>query len=263
MAWMMDAYGQQFGYTPAIVTGKPVELGGSLGRDSATGLGVVYILAQAAKNLGLELQRATAAIQDFGNVGSWVAHFLSGLGTRIIAVSDVRGGILQPRGLNIPQVQAHVRRTGSVVGFHDADAITNEELLELPCDILVPAALGGQIHRGNAERLRCQVVVEAANHLITPAADVVLRSRGITVLPDILVNAGGVTVSYFEWTQNIQQFRWDEEQVKGELKKVMERAYGQVSLLASREGVALREAAYMIAVGRVAQAVELRGFAEV
>lgn len=263
MAWMMDAYGQQFGYTPAIVTGKPLELGGSVGRDSATGLGAIYVLAQAARDLKMELKGAKAVIQGYGNVGSWVARLIGVLGVKVIAISDARGGILNDSGLNLSKLDTHVHRTGSVVGFPQADALTNNELLELPCDFLIPAAVGGQIHSGNADKLRCKVLVEAANQPTTPAADAILRSRGIPVLPDLLVNAGGVTVSYFEWTQNIQQTRWEEGQVTNELKKTMERAYGEASSLATLERVSLREACFMLGVSRVARAIELRGFVDV
>ncbi|HVM00158.1 MAG TPA: Glu/Leu/Phe/Val dehydrogenase dimerization domain-containing protein [Egibacteraceae bacterium] len=260
MAWMMDAYGQRAGHTPAIVTGKPVELGGSLGRDAATGRGAVMVLNEAVRDMGRQPEDLTVAVQGFGNVGSWAARLAANTGYRVVAVSDVNGGISAPRGLNVPDLMAHVRESGSVVDYPDGEAILNEDLLELDVDVLMPCALGGVITKANADRVLAQVVVEGANHPITPDADRILEERGITVLPDILANAGGVTVSYFEWTQNIQQFHWDENRVNSELGKHMTRAYQEVRDHARMHDTDLRHAAFAIAVDRVATAAHLRGY---
>ncbi len=261
MAWMMDAYSARYGYTPAIVTGKPVELGGSLGRDAATGRGCVYCLAEAARDYGITLDGATVAVQGFGNVGSWFARLAPELGCRIVAVSDVRGGVVREAGLDVEALLSHVRETGSVVDAPGTEPIANEQLLELDVDVLVPAALDQVIHSGNADRIRARLVVEAANHPVTPAADDVLDAAGVVVIPDILANAGGVTVSYFEWVQNIQQFRWDEAQVNSELRKRMAAAWEQVHARATADRIPLRLAAFAIAVaaGRArGQAARLR-----
>jgi glutamate dehydrogenase (NAD(P)+) len=260
MAWMMDAYSSRYGYTPAIVTGKPVELGGSHGRDAATGRGVVECLRKASGDLDLALEGATVAVQGFGNVGSWVARLIGELGCRLVAVSDVRGGVHAEKGLDPQAVFDHAAENGSVVGVAGADVITNEELLELDVDVLIPAALDRVITGQNADRIRARTVVEAANHPVTPDADDVLLDRGITVIPDILANAGGVTVSYLEWVQNIQQFRWDLGGVNAELKKKMSRGWKNVHSRSVVDGIPLRLAAYAIAVKMVDRAARLRGY---
>jgi glutamate dehydrogenase (NAD(P)+) len=260
MAWMMDAYSSRYGYTPAIVTGKPVELGGSLGRDAATGRGVVYCLGEAARDLGVDLSGATVAIQGFGNVGSWTARLIGELGCRVVAVSDVRGGVHRGDGLDVQAVYDHLRETRSVVDAQGTDAISNADLLELEVDVLIPAALDRVINEANAARIRAHTVVEAANHPVTPAADAILHDRGITVIPDILANAGGVTASYFEWVQNIQQFRWEEDQVNAELAKTMSRAWKNVHARAAIDAIPLRLAAFAIAVEKVDRAARLRGY---
>ncbi len=260
MAWMMDAYSARFGYTPSIVTGKPVELGGSLGREAATGRGVVYCLEESARDIGLDLEGATVAVQGFGNVGSWVARLIGELGCRVVAVSDVRGGIHRAGGLDVDAVVDHAQLTASVVDAPDTEPITNEELLELDVDVLVPAALDRVINERNADRVKARVVAEAANYPVTPAADEILEASGKVVLPDILANAGGVTVSYFEWVQNIQQFRWDEERVNAELRKTMSRGWQEVHNRALQDGIPLRLAAFAIAVERVEHADRLRGY---
>jgi glutamate dehydrogenase (NAD(P)+) len=260
MAWVMDAYGQRYGYTPECVTGKPVELGGSLGRDAATGRGVVFVIEEAARAMGRPLEGATVAIQGFGNVGSWTARLIAPLGVKVVAVSDVRGGIHDPGGIDVDKLWTHVVQTGSVVEFNGTDPITNDDLLELEVDWLIPAALGEVIHSRNVGDVKARAIVEAANHPITPAADLELVDRGVPVIPDILANAGGVTVSYFEWTQNIQQFRWDEDQVNAQLRKVMAKAHGDVFSYATERTIPLRDAAYALAVERVAHAAKLRGY---
>ncbi len=260
MAWIMDAYGQKHGYTPGIVTGKPVELGGSPGREAATAQGTAYILEAAAAEYDFQLEGARVAIQGFGNVGSWAARILSKMGCRIVAVSDVEGGIFQGDGLDVPRVLAHVERNGSVTGYPEADPLGQGDLLTCECDILIPAAIGGVIDAAVAERVQARVVVEAANHPVTPGGDVVLRGRDILVLPDLLVNAGGVIVSYFEWVQNIQEFRWTLDRVNEELKRFITEAFQQTRVTASEERLDLRIAAYMIGISRVMQATRLRGY---
>ena len=260
MAWMMDAYSGRYGYTPAIVTGKPVELGGWHGRDAATGRGVVYCLEEAARDYRIELEGATVAIQGFGNVGSWAARLIGELGCRVVAVTEVKGGVHRADGLHVPALWDWAQETGSVVGFSGAEEISNAELLELDVDVLIPAALDRVINEGNADRIKARVVLEAANHPVTPAADDILQEKGIIVVPDILANAGGVTVSYFEWAQNIQQFRWEEDHVNAELKKTMSRAWQSVYERAIIDGIPLRLAAFAIAVAKVERADVLRGY---
>ncbi len=260
MAWMMDAYGQLHGYTPGIVTGKPVELGGSVGREQATGRGVVFVLRSAAADLGMDPQGARIAIQGFGNVGSWTARIAGELGCRVVAVSDVNGGVHNDAGLDIDALVAHSDEAGTVVGFEGADSIDNSELLELDCEVLVPAAIDRVVHEGNASRVRANLVVEAANHPVTPEADAILEDRGVTVIPDILVNAGGVIVSYFEWTQNLYQHRWTLEEVNEELDTIITKAYRIVRETALAEGISYRDAAFLVGVGRVAEVAQLRGF---
>ncbi len=260
MAWVMDAYGQLHGYSPGVVTGKPVELGGSLGREAATGRGVVYILIEASKDIGLDLKKAKVVVQGYGNVGSWVVKTLNQVGSTVIGVGDIGGAIYKESGIDLKKLEAHFAKAKTVAGMPGCKQITNEELLELKCDVLIPAAMEKVIHKGNASRIKAPLIIEGANHPTTPEADRILQRRGKTVLPDILANGGGVTVSYFEWTQNLQEFRWDEEHVNSELSKVMSRAYRSVSDLAKKDGLTYREAAMVIAVGRVAKAIELRGF---
>ncbi len=261
MAWMMDAYGQRYGYTPGIVTGKPVELGGSLGRDAATGRGVVITTEHAARYLDWPLEGATVAIQGFGNVGSWTARLIGELGCKVVAVSDVRGGIHNAAGLDIGRVMTHVQEAGSVVDCPGTEPVSNEDLLLLDVDWLIPAALGGVIHARNVDAIKARAVVEAANHPVTPEADAILGDRGVVVLPDIMANSGGVTVSYFEWTQNIQQYRWEEERVNTELRRIMGKMFSDVAdFKEHHEKASWREAAFALGVERVAQAVRLRGY---
>ncbi|HAM26661.1 MAG TPA: glutamate dehydrogenase [Microbacteriaceae bacterium] len=259
MAWMMDAYSGRYGYTPAIVTGKPVELGGSYGRDAATGRGVVYCLEEAARDYGIDLAGATVAIQGFGNVGSWVARLIGELGCRVVAVTDVKGGVHRADGLDVPALWGWAQETGSVVGFSGAEEISNAELLELDVDVLVPAALDRVINEGNADRIKARVVLEAANHPVTPAADDVLQEKGVIVVPDILANAGGVIVSYFEWVQANQAYWWDASEVESRLADRMRAAWLNVRDYAANNGLTLRTAATCLAVERVTEAHRLRG----
>ncbi len=259
MAWIVDEYSKFNGYTPGVVTGKPIELGGSAGRNSATGRGVAAVTERAASDMGMELDGATVAIQGFGNVGSWSAHFLSGMGAKIVAVSDVKGGVFAGDGLDVEKLRAIVNAGGSVVEYEGAERIDNETLLTSDVDVLVPAALGGVLNRKNARDVRARLVVEGANAPTTPPADEILDERGITVIPDILANAGGVTVSYFEWVQNLQQFRWTAERVDTELTRILSEAYDGVAATAKEHGITLRTAAFVVAIQRVAAAVKLRG----
>ena len=260
MAWMMDAYGQKYGYTPGIVTGKPVELGGSPGREEATGRGVVMCTQEAAKRRNLDFAGARVAIQGYGNVGFWATAIAAEAGASIIAVSDVGGGTHNAKGLDLEALGHHGGESDTVSTFEGGEQITNEELLELECDILIPAAIQGVITSENADAIKAKMIVEAANGPITPTADATLNERDIVVVPDILANAGGVTVSYFEWVQNIQQFKWELDQVNDELHKRMTRATDSVFDRAEAEGTSLRDAAFDIAVERVAHAAEIRGY---
>jgi glutamate dehydrogenase (NAD(P)+) len=260
MAWMMDAYGQKYGYTPGIVTGKPVELGGSPGREEATGRGVVICARESAKRKGIDWDGASIAIQGFGNVGYWTAMLAAEDGARVVAVSDVGGGTFNSKGLDLEAVAKHQREAMSVATFEGGDEVSNEELLELECDVLIPAAIQGVINTENVGDVKATLVVEAANGPTTPAADEVFKDRGVTVVPDILANTGGVTVSYFEWVQNIQQFKWELDHVNAELEKRMTNATSSVFSKAEAGGLSLRDAAFDIAVERVAHAAEIRGY---
>ena len=259
MAWIMDQYSQRYGYTPGIVTGKPLALGGSPGREAATGRGVSIIIREAAAEFGLELKGARVAIQGFGNVGSFTGKFLDEMGARVVAVSDASGGLHADRGLPIPDLFEHAAQKRTIEGFDRGDPISNEDLLTLDCDILIPAALGGAITQENARDVRAAMVVEAANSPMTTIADAILNERGIHVVPDILANAGGVTVSYFEWVQNIQALTWDEEHVNDQLEKMLVRAYRDVVESMHAHRVPMRTAAFMIAIQRVAETETLRG----
>jgi glutamate dehydrogenase (NAD(P)+) len=259
MAWIMDQYSKYHGHSPAVVTGKPVELYGSPGRDAATGRGLLTICREALKERGKSIEGSTFAIQGFGNVGSWVARLLHEEGAKVIAVSDVNGGVLSRDGLDVPALYEHARGSGTVVDFPGIDTISNEELLTLECDVLIPAALGDVFEPELAREARAGMIVEGANGPIRPEADDVFRERGIEVVPDILANAGGVTVSYFEWVQNIQQFQWTEERVNQELERRMVSAYRKLRSIQDGDGVPLRTAAFMLAIRRVAEATCLRG----
>ncbi len=261
MAWMLDEYSARAGYTPAVVTGKPVSLGGSLGREEATGRGVTYIMEEYSRDTGVPLRGGRVVIQGFGNVGAHAARLLHEMGAKIVAVSDVDGGLHNDDGLNVPDLFAHAYLNRRPVSeFVGGTPITNQELWRIPCDWLVPAALGSVISKErNAEVLDAKVVVEAANSPITPIGEKILAERGITVLPDFLVNAGGVVVSYFEWTQNLQQHPWSLEKVNRELHTRMQNAYRTVRSIVQDKGVSWRIAALAIALERVADAERLRG----
>lgn len=260
MAWIMDTYSQLKGYLiPESVTGKPVEIGGSWGRNEATGRGVIHCVKQAAQNDGFKLKNATVAVQGFGNVGYNAAAAAQELGCKIVAVSDSTGGIYIADGLNVPDVLAHKEKTNSVQNYKDAKNITNEELLELPCDVLIPAALENQITGKNAGKIRAKMVAEAANGPTTPDADKVLHEKEICLIPDILANSGGVTVSYFEWVQNLTREQWPLEVVNRKLEEKMTKAFNDVVALAEREESDMRTGALMLGVGRVANAIKTLG----
>ncbi len=260
MAWLMDTYSMNIGYSvPGVTTGKPLALGGSEGRSEATGRGCVFTIQEACRQHGKSLEGARVAVQGFGNAGSVAARLLEELGARVVAVSDSLGGIYNPNGLDLHAVVAHKHVSGSVVGFTGAEAISNEELLVVDCDILIPAALENQITGENAPGIKAWLIAEAANGPTSPDADVILFDRGIVVIPDILANAGGVTVSYFEWVQSLQSFSWTEHDVNERLHQIMQRSFQAVSDTSNRYGVHMRTGALVRAIERVAEFTKLRG----
>src|SRR5207248_96525 len=260
MAWIMDTYSMTSGSSsPAVVTGKPTFLGGSFGRNEATARGCLFVIRSACEVLGIKMNRATVAIQGFGNAGSIAAELLSKYGSTVIAVSDSRAGILNRAGLDIPALIEHKAKTGSVANFPNSDPISNEALLELECDILIPAALENQITLENVDNIKARIIAEAANGPTTPDADAVLHERGVMVIPDILANAGGVTVSYFEWVQDLQALFWDEDDVNRRLERVMVKAFTDVHGAARKYNVDMRTGAYIVGIDRVAAATRSRG----
>ena len=261
MAWMMDTYSMHMGHSvPSIVTGKPVNLGGSMGRREATGKGVAYLINRAMDVTGLPMNQATVVIQGFGNVGSVAAYALANYGMKIIAVSDVNGGIWNQGGLDTWKLHTWMEQHGTVQGFPGAEPISNEDLLTLPCTVLVPAALERQITGENAAKIHCRILAEAANGPTTPDADVVLAQREeIFLIPDILCNAGGVVVSYFEWVQDLQSFFWSETEVLDRLYRILEGAFVQCLNLSRKDGIPMRQAALSLGVQRVVEAKKLRG----
>jgi glutamate dehydrogenase (NAD(P)+) len=262
MAWMMDTYSMTAGYSvPAIVTGKPIIIGGSQGRTEATGRGVIITMMEALKQLGRANDTdISLVIQGFGNVGSNAAAYAHELGFRVVGVSDVYGGVYNPAGLDIPAVRDYVKDNGSLMYYPDAEAVSNDELLTLPCDVLIPAAMEGQITAVNAPYIQASLIVEGANGPTTPNADDILDERGVMVVPDILANAGGVIVSYFEWVQDLQAFSWDKEEVFRQLQRILVKAYDDTVRMAEQKRVDLRMAAQMTAITRVAEAMKTRGF---
>jgi len=260
MAWMMDTYSMHQGYTvPGIVTGKPISLGGSEGRNEATARGCVFTVVEAARHLGIDLAKATVVVQGFGNAGAIAARLMRDEGSTVIAVSDSTGGIHNPAGLDVDRVIAWKSEHGTVQGFPGSRDVTNAEILEIECDVLIPAALENQITALNAANIKTKIIGEAANGPTTPEADEILASRGIFLIPDILCNAGGVTVSYFEWVQDLNRDHWSEEVVNAKLREIMVRAFNETLAMSKREEVHMRTAAYLVAVKRVADATTLRG----
>jgi glutamate dehydrogenase (NAD(P)+) len=260
MAWLMDEYGKLHGHTPACVTGKPIALEGSYGREAATGRGVVYMFREAAPQLDLVPSDTRFVVQGYGNVGSWAARIMQQLGARMVGVADGSGAIRSDAGIDADALVEHMREGGALREFDSAEEIEPDELLEIECDVFIPAALGGMIHKQNADRLRCRMVVEGANSPTTPAADEILHDNGIFVVPDVMANAGGVVVSYFEWVQNLQHFRWDEREVNDRLGRIMRKAFREVSARARASGVPLRTAAYELGIERVVEAARTRGY---
>jgi glutamate dehydrogenase (NAD(P)+) len=260
MAWLMDEYGKLHGHTPAIVTGKPIALEGSYGREAATGRGCVYMFREAAPHLGVSPADTTFVVQGYGNVGSWTARIMQQLGARMVAASDANGAIRSDHGIDANALHTHLSAGGKITELEGSEEIDPDDLIAVPCDVFIPAALGGMIHEHNAHRMRCKVIVEGANSPTTPAADRILRDNHVYVIPDVMANAGGVVVSYFEWAQNLQHFRWDEREVNDKLGTVMRRAYREVSGRAREEGIDLRQAAYLVGIERVVEAARTRGY---
>jgi len=261
MAWMMDTYSVHTGYTvPSIVTGKPVGLGGSLGRREATGRGVSYLINRVTDTLGLEMGKSTAVVQGFGNVGSVTALSLARYGAKVIAVSDAFGGVHNSNGLDLVALEKFVAENKTVVGFPEAEPVSNEQLLVLPCDILVPAAMERQITEANAGKIQCRILAEAANGPTTPAADVIIEQRPeIFVIPDVLCNAGGVIVSYFEWVQDLQSFFWSETEIVDKLFRLLENSFTQITGISRKQKIPMRLAALSVGVKRVQEAKRMRG----
>jgi glutamate dehydrogenase (NAD(P)+) len=261
MAWMMDTYSVHTGYTvPSIVTGKPVSIGGSLGRRESTGRGVGYLINRSLDTLGLAPGQCRAVVQGFGNVGSVAAFSLAKYGVKIVGISDVSGGLFNAAGIDLWELDKHVSAKRGIAGFSGAEPVTNEQLLELPCEILVPAAMERQITGANAAKIKCRILAEAANGPTTPEADVILDQReDLFILPDILCNAGGVIVSYFEWVQDLQSFFWTETEVMDKLFRILESAFVQVLALSRKQKVSMRMAALSVGVRRVQEAKKIRG----
>jgi glutamate dehydrogenase/leucine dehydrogenase len=260
MGWMADEYSRKYGPNPAVITGKPVVLGGSLGRDAATGRGSAICLERLVKARGWRREETPVAVQGYGNAGSWLAVILGDLGYPIVAVSDTRGGVVADRGLQAAEVLEHKRRTGSVVDFPGAETISGDDIVGLDCAVLTLAALEEAVDGDTADRVKAQVILETANYPVTPEADATLAERGVSVVPDILASGGGVAVSYLEWVQDLQRESWPEERVNARLAELMGAATDQVVARAEDEGITLRDAAYVIGVGRVAEAEVARGF---
>jgi len=260
MAWIMDTYSMHHGYSiPAVVTGKPISIGGSEGRMEATARGVLVVTQEAARDFGIPLEDAKVVVQGFGNVGSISARLFFEAGAKVIGLSDMYGAVFNANGIDVQRALRYSQEHGRLTNLPDTEAITNAELLELPCDILVPAATEGQLTGRNASRVQTRLIVEAANGPTSPDADAIFNERGIPVIPDILANAGGVTVSYFEWVQDLQRFFWAEQQINTELQRIMQRSYRATYEKAQNIGVSMRMGAYLLAVTRVAEATAARG----
>jgi glutamate dehydrogenase (NAD(P)+) len=263
MAWMMDEYGKLEGHTPACVTGKPIELEGSWGRDAATGRGCVYMYREAAPKVGLSPRETTFVVQGFGNVGSWIARIMQELGATMVGVSDAFGQIRNDDGIDAEALYKHMNRDGGLLNeFPDAERIEAGDLYETPCDVFFPAALGGMIHQDNADLLQCKMIVEGANNPTTFNADDILEDKGVYVIPDLMANAGGVVCSYFEWVQNLQHFRWDEREVNDRLGGIMRKAFREVSTRAEAEELSLRKTAFKVAIERVVDTSRTRGYVD-
>jgi glutamate dehydrogenase (NAD(P)+) len=260
MAWMMDTFSMHKGFSiPAVITGKPLAIGGSEGRLEATARGVQFVTIEAMHDLRMRPEDCSVVVQGFGNVGSISARLLKELGCMVVAVSDISGGVYNVKGIDIHRALRYSKEHGALRGLPDAEAVTNSELLELPCEVLVPAALENQLTAKNASRIRARLIIEAANGPTTPDADHILNDRGIMIVPDILANAGGVTVSYFEWVEDLQRFFWAEHEINDRLESIMTRAYRASRVKADEQDTNLRLGSYLLAVARVAEATEIRG----
>jgi glutamate dehydrogenase (NAD(P)+) len=260
MAWIMDTYSMHQGYSvPAVITGKPLSIGGSEGRLEATARGVQVVTREVMRDLNMNPEDCSVVIQGFGNVGSVAARLLSDLGCKIVGLSDISGGIFNLKGINVQRALRYSKEHGSLQGLPETEPISNKQLLELPCDVLIPAALENQLTSENAARIKARLVVEAANGPTTPEAEQILYDKGVTIVPDILANAGGVTVSYFEWVQDLQRFFWAEQEINQRLETLMVRSYQAIKRKAKEQETNLRLGAYLLAVARVAEATELRG----
>ncbi|PON64641.1 Glutamate dehydrogenase [Parasponia andersonii] len=260
MAWILDEYSKFHGHSPAVVTGKPIDLGGSLGREAATGLGVVFATESLLAEYGKSISDLKFVIQGFGNVGSWAARFIHQRGGKIVAVSDITGAIENPDGIDIPALLRHKEANESLKEFPGGDVIDPNDLLVHECDVLIPCALGGVLNKENAADVKAKFIIEAANHPTDPEADEILSKKGVVILPDIYANSGGVTVSYFEWVQNIQGFMWEEEKVNRELNRYMRKAFSDIKGMCKTHGCNLRMGAFTLGVNRVARATLLRGW---
>jgi len=260
MAWLMDEYGKLHGHTPACVTGKPIALEGSYGRAAATGRGVVYMFREAAPKLDLNPSETRFVVQGYGNVGSWAARLMQGLGGTLVGASDTNGALRNDEGIDAEELADFLADGGDVPQFEGGEEISHDELLEIECDVFIPAALGGMIHKDNADKLDCKMIVEGANSPTTPKADQILADKDVTVVPDVMANAGGVVVSYFEWVQNLQHFRWDEREVNERLGRIMRKAFREVNARAQEDDVSLRVAAYQLGIDRVIEAAQTRGY---
>ncbi len=260
MAWMMDTFSMHQGYSvPAVITGKPLAIGGSEGRLEATARGVQVVTRDALIDLGMVPENCTVVVQGFGNVGSITARLLFEMGCKVVGLSDINGGVYNPNGIDVHAALHYSREHGTLMGLPNSEAVTNTELLALDCDVLVPAALENQLTGRNANQVKARLIIEAANGPTTPDADRIFHDRGITVVPDILANAGGVTVSYFEWVQDLQRFFWAENEINDRLEQIMVRSYRAVREKALQQDTNLRMGAYLLAVARVAEATEIRG----
>jgi glutamate dehydrogenase (NAD(P)+) len=257
---MMDEYGKLHGHSPAIVTGKPIALEGSYGREAATGRGLVFCYREAAPQLGLTPSETRFVVQGYGNVGSWAARIMQQLGCRMVAASDAHGAIRHDGGIDANALADHEAGGGHLPDYPDAEAIPPEDLLGVECEVFIPAALGGMIHADNAHDLNCRVVIEGANSPTTPTAEEILTDKGVFIVPDVMANAGGVVVSYFEWVQNLQHFRWDEREVNDRLGTIMRRAYRECAARAREDDTPLRVASYELGIERVLEAARLRGY---
>lgn len=260
MAWMMDEYGKLHGHTPGIVTGKPISLEGSYGREQATGRGCVFMFREAAPQVGLSPAESTFAVQGYGNVGSWAARIMQQLGSKMVGASDATGAIQSEAGIDADDLAHHIAEGGKLTEFPGTEVISPDDLVALECDVLIPAALGGMIHEGNADRIKARMIIEGANSPTTPAADHILCEKGVHLIPDVMANAGGVVASYFEWVQNMQHMQWTEREVNDKLGGMMRKAYRDVSGRAKEEKLYLRDAAYLVGIERVVEASRTRGY---